>query len=75
MRFNSLAELAQLGTVCGIRGFNYRNFGWDNSQPLSLSKDLPLIPELLIRGRCDFFLARLEIFSGTLKLMDRDHRS
>ncbi|TWO84426.1 hypothetical protein AYI75_09800 [Shewanella algae] len=72
LRFNSLAELAQLGTVCGIRGFNYRNFGWDNSQPLSLSKDLPLIPELLIRGRCDFFLARLEIFSGTLKLMDRD---
>ncbi|MBO2664194.1 hypothetical protein [Shewanella algae] len=39
---------------------------------MSLSKDLPLIPELLIRGRCDFFLARLEIFSGTLKLMDRD---
>lgn len=72
LQFNSLTELAQMGTVCGIRGFNYRHFGWDNAIPLSLSKDLPLIPELLQRGRCDFFLARLEIFAGTLKLMNRD---
>ncbi|MCE9791528.1 transporter substrate-binding domain-containing protein [Shewanella indica] len=72
LRFNSLTELTRIGTVCGIRGFNYHHFGWNNSLPLSLSKDLPLIPELLQRGRCDFFLARLEVFSGTLKLMKRN---
>jgi polar amino acid transport system substrate-binding protein len=61
-------ELATEGTICGIRGFNYVNFGWLNNSSLHEINSLNLLPEMLRRGRCKFFLAREETLTGTLAL-------
>lgn len=65
---DDINQLAKIGTVCGIQGFNYTNFGWKNTTPLSEINSLQYLPEMLTKQRCRFFLAREEILAGTLAL-------
>ncbi len=61
-------QLADFGTVCGIKGFNYDNFGWHHDTPISEINSLHHLPEMLLKHRCKFFIARKEILAGTLAL-------
>ncbi len=63
-------QLAEFGTVCGIKGFNYDNFGWRIESPLIEINALQHLPEMLLKHRCKFFLARQEILAGTLALLE-----
>lgn len=65
---DDINQLAKFGTVCGIRGFNYTNFGWRKDTPISEISSLQMLPQMLIKQRCHFFLARKEILAGTLAL-------
>jgi len=67
-RIDDINQLADLGTVCGINGFNYQNFGWRKETPISEIRTLQHLPEMLLKRRCKFFLARKEILAGTLAL-------
>ncbi|WP_372872968.1 substrate-binding periplasmic protein [Shewanella sp.] len=64
----SMHELTQHGAVCGIKGFNYANFGWSSQDTLNEIKELQLLPSMLKLKRCRFFLERLETLRGTLLL-------
>ncbi len=66
----NIENLNKLGAVCGIQGFNYVNFGWSNSEELNEIKELSLLPSMLAKKRCSFFLARKETLAGILALND-----
>lgn len=66
-------DLTKLGTVCGINGFNYDNYGFDTSQSVYRIKALFQLPKMLEQGRCQFFLARREVFHATLVLNQLSH--
>ncbi|QLE83986.1 amino acid ABC transporter substrate-binding protein [Shewanella sp. Scap07] len=61
-----LDQLLTLGHICGIKGFNYRNFGLTQLQQIDEINDLAHLPDMLKRNRCEFFLARKETLLGTL---------
>lgn len=65
---NDINQLADFGTVCGIKGFNYDNFGWRKETPISEINSLQHLPEMLLKHRCKFFIARKEILAGSLAL-------
>uniref|UniRef100_Q0HQF7 ABC-type amino acid transport/signal transduction systems periplasmic component/domain-like protein n=1 Tax=Shewanella sp. (strain MR-7) TaxID=60481 RepID=Q0HQF7_SHESR len=65
---NDINQLADFGTVCGIKGFNYDNFGWRKETPINEINSLHHLPEMLLKHRCKFFIARKEILAGTLAL-------
>lgn len=65
---DDINQLAKFGTVCGINGFNYANFGWRKDTPISEISSLRILPQMLIKHRCHFFLARRQIIAGTLAL-------
>lgn len=65
---DDINQLTHFGKVCGIKGFNYDNFGWRKETPLSEIHSLGHLPEMLLKQRCKFFLARKEILAGTLAL-------
>ncbi|WP_394205731.1 substrate-binding periplasmic protein [Shewanella waksmanii] len=70
-----LDQLIPLGHICGIKGFNYRNFGLTQLDKLYEINDLAHLPDMLKRNRCEFFLARKETLLGTAavnKLHDLD---
>ncbi|MBT1444194.1 ABC transporter substrate-binding protein [Shewanella sp. JM162201] len=64
----SVYDLAQHGPVCGIKGFNYVNFGWLDADKLNKINELSLLPSMLKLKRCRFFLERMETLTGTLLL-------
>ncbi|MCE2570867.1 substrate-binding periplasmic protein [Motilimonas eburnea] len=66
-------DLLNLGSVCGIDGFNYDNFGFSPSDAIYRIKALFQLPKMLEQGRCHFFLARQEVFSATLVLNRLTH--
>ncbi|WP_028764428.1 substrate-binding periplasmic protein [Shewanella colwelliana] len=68
VRVHNLSDLRQYGTICGIKGFNYQNFGITKNETIYEIRDLAHLPEMLQRGRCQFFLARKETLSGTLAI-------
>ncbi|MGL4713347.1 MAG: substrate-binding periplasmic protein [Shewanella sp.] len=65
---DDINQLTKIGKVCGIKGFNYANFGWKKDVPIIEISSLKILPQMLIKQRCDFFLARKEIIAGTLAL-------
>lgn len=65
---DDINQLANFGTVCGVKGFNYHNFGWRKDTPISAINSLRHLPEMLLKRRCKFFLARKEVLAGTLAL-------
>jgi polar amino acid transport system substrate-binding protein len=67
-KIKKLEDLVQYGRVCGIRGFNYAQFGWPEQLNLIETPFLSRLPEMLKKKRCQFFLDRKEIFYGTLAL-------
>ncbi|MFO6423626.1 substrate-binding periplasmic protein [Motilimonas sp. KMU-193] len=66
-------DLIKLGTVCGISGFNYSNFGFASSASIYRIKAMFQLPKMLEQGRCHFFLARQEVFNATLVLNHLTH--
>ena len=50
--------------VCGLRGYNYTNFGIDVERMDNGSNTFTQVIEKTRRRRCDIFVARYEIFSG-----------
>lgn len=64
----NMHDLSGLGSVCGIQGFNYVNFGWNSTEQLHEIKSLSQLPSMLAKKRCSFFLARQETLSGILAL-------
>ncbi len=63
-----LEELNHYGSVCGIKNFNYENFGLKPDFHLFQIRSLAHLPEMLTKKRCQFFLARKETLSGTLAI-------
>ncbi len=53
---------------CGLLGYNYAGFGVTNELIDTSANDFPQIIQMTHRGRCDFFLARYEIFSGFVRI-------
>lgn len=72
---DDINQLTKIGKVCGIKGFNYANFGWKKGVPIIEISSLKILPQMLIKQRCDFFLARKEIIAGTLALHQDLHTS
>lgn len=66
-------QLSTLGPVCGISGFNYDNFGFNNLKTIYRIKDVYLLPKMLAQKRCAFFLARSEIFTATVAIRQLHH--
>ncbi|WP_299798258.1 ABC transporter substrate-binding protein [uncultured Shewanella sp.] len=64
----ALSELESHGNICGIKGFNYVNFGWINLTKLYEINEISSLPTMLEKKRCRFFLARKETLAGTLAL-------
>ena len=53
--------------VCGLRGYNYSNFGIPVETIDVGTKIFPQLIEKTTRKRCDVFLGRFEIFAGFAK--------
>ena len=53
--------------VCGLRGYNYTNFGVDVGTIDTGTRHFPQLIEKTRRKRCDLFLGRYEIFAGFAK--------
>ncbi len=63
LKISSVEEFANY-KICGLRGYNYANFGVP-VETLDLgTKIFPELIEKTERKRCDIFLGRYEIFSG-----------
>ncbi len=63
--------------VCGLRGYNYTNFGIPVDTIDTGTKIFPQLIEKTKRARCDVFLGRFEIFAGFAKTGNdyiRNHR-
>lgn len=67
-----LEQLKIYGNVCGIKNFNYENFGLDPNFHLLQIRELAQLPEMLSKKRCQFFLARKETLAGTLAINKLD---
>ncbi|WP_281213986.1 substrate-binding periplasmic protein [Shewanella insulae] len=67
-----LGQLIDYGNVCGIKNFNYENFGLTPDFHLFQIRSLAHLPEMLTKKRCQFFLARKETLSGTLAINKMD---
>ena len=68
LEIQALSELETHGNICGIKGFNYINFGWVNLTRLYEINEIAHLPTMLQKKRCRFFLARKETLAGTLAL-------
>ncbi|MCE9680263.1 transporter substrate-binding domain-containing protein [Shewanella sp. AS1] len=68
VEIDNVNQLSSLGQICGIKGFNYQNFGLDNDQALLEIHSLQHLPDMLLKDRCQFFLARKEAFESTLAI-------
>ena len=53
--------------VCGLRGYNYTNFGISPEIIDTGTKVFEQLIEKTVRKRCDIFLGRFEIFAGFAK--------
>lgn len=65
---NHSSELTNLGTVCGLAGYNYSNFGLDSSKIDSSAHDFYAVSEMTHRGRCSLFVGRYEIVAGLARI-------
>ena len=63
---NTLEDFSKY-KVCGLRGYNYANFGVDVDTVDMGTKIFPQLIEKTVRQRCDVFLGRYEIFAGFAK--------
>ncbi|MCG9695403.1 transporter substrate-binding domain-containing protein [Shewanella sp. Isolate11] len=68
LTINNASELERYGNICGIKGFNYHNFGMNDDHHIFKIGEISQLPYMLLKGRCKFFLARQEILVGTLAL-------
>ena len=66
LEIDSLDAFAQY-KVCGLRGYNYANFGIPTETIDTGTKVFSQLIEKTARGRCDMFLGRYEIFAGFAK--------
>ncbi|WP_235363958.1 MULTISPECIES: substrate-binding periplasmic protein [Shewanella] len=67
-----LEQLKEYGNVCGIKNFNYDNFGLSPNFHLFQIRELSHLPDMLTKKRCQFFLARKETLAGTLAINKMD---
>ncbi|WP_434928178.1 substrate-binding periplasmic protein [Shewanella sp. HL-SH2] len=67
-----LEDLSKYGQVCGIKGFNYVQFGWPPHLGLIETPYMSHLSDMLKKNRCKFFLDRKESFYGTLALKQHD---
>ena len=65
-------ELGKQGKLCGLRGFNYINFGQKNEDIDMGSADYKSLVTKTIGQRCKISFARYEILEGWGKLLKRD---
>ncbi len=68
LEIQALSDLESYGNICGIKGFNYLNFGWINLTRLYEINEISSLPTMLQKKRCRFFLARKETLAGTLAI-------
>lgn len=68
LTISNFAELAQYGEICGIEGFNYQNFGANETDNIIQVSKIIYLPEMLQRKRCATFLARQETLAATLSI-------
>ncbi|MEH6651773.1 MAG: transporter substrate-binding domain-containing protein [Motiliproteus sp.] len=61
-------ELTDFGTVCGLAGYNYSNFGLDSSEIDQSARDFYAVSEMTHRGRCGLFIGRYEIVAGMVRI-------
>ena len=61
-------ELADFGTICGLAGYNYTNFGLNPSTIDSSASDFYAVSEMTRRGRCSLFIGRYEIVAGMARI-------
>ena len=66
LEINSLEEFNDY-RVCGLRGYNYTNFGVNVDAIDTGTKNFNQLIEKTVRKRCDVFLGRFEIFTGFAK--------
>jgi polar amino acid transport system substrate-binding protein len=60
----TLEDLAKLGNICGLNGYNYEGMGISNDRIDRGAKDFPAVIGKTMAGRCAAFLARKEILLG-----------
>ncbi|MEM7195405.1 MAG: transporter substrate-binding domain-containing protein [Pseudomonadota bacterium] len=63
LEISSLADFSNYN-VCGLRGYNYTNFGIPVEDIDTGTRIFSQLIEKTRRNRCDIFLGRFEIFSG-----------
>jgi polar amino acid transport system substrate-binding protein len=56
--------------MCGLRGYNYADFGVDVSAIDTDSRDFTAVFQKLRAGGCDVILARIEVLEGFAKVGD-----
>ncbi len=57
-------DLARVGPVCGVLGYNYSNFALGDTPIKDGARDFYALAAMLHRGRCGVFIARFEIVAG-----------
>ncbi|TWX50226.1 substrate-binding periplasmic protein [Colwellia hornerae] len=58
------SDLKKYGQLCGVRGFNYVNFGQKNEEVDMGSSDYHFLIKKTLALRCDISLVRYEILAG-----------
>ncbi|WP_163832118.1 substrate-binding periplasmic protein [Spartinivicinus ruber] len=64
-------NLTKYGTLCGLHGYNYTNFGVNDSVVNKGARDYASLVVKTLSARCSFSLARYEIIVG-FKLVGQD---
>ena len=65
-KFKSAANIFNIGTICGLFGYNYEGFskGIDNNKINMDAKNFDSLTQMVASNRCKAFIARYEILAG-----------
>lgn len=65
-KFKSASNIFNLGTICGLFGYNYEGFskGIDNEKINMDAKNFESLTQMVASNRCTAFIARYEIIAG-----------
>ncbi|WP_108650590.1 substrate-binding periplasmic protein [Dongshaea marina] len=66
LKVSSAKELVNY-KVCGLRGYNYKDFGIESKDINTNTKDFNAVLKKLETGRCEVVLARIEVLLGFAK--------
>ena len=65
-------DLKKNGSLCGVRGFNYANFGQNNDDIDMGAKTYSKLVDKTLRNRCKISFVRYEILAGWGSLLGKD---